>query len=292
MKKVSILLLIFSGALFIPVFCFAQSNQTESLTITTYYPSPYGVYKNLRLHPTAEPTTGVDAGVMYYDTGLDLIRYYNKTNQWVNLTGGGGGGADPLQVRRIVVGDVNGDGNINAADIPANSRPLYVQGPSPGINTAAFVNTNRYGVAIGGEDGLTYGQIQSDRFTNGVGNDPSVTNLVINGIGGNVGIGTANPQQKLDVAGQVHASGDICTDAGGGQCLSTSGGSIGKLNCIPSYCDTGGTGCNMVCGAGYTVTGCAAGGNAYSTATFSSCSCSASSSGTGRCTMICCKIEP
>jgi len=44
-----------------------------------------------------------------------------------------------------------------------------------------------------------------------VGNDLYVT--------GNVGIGTEDPNQKLDVSGEIHATGDICTDQGGGICL-------------------------------------------------------------------------
>lgn len=72
------------------VLCFAED---ETLTITTYYPSPYGVYRNLRLNPGNEPgaSDGLDRGVMYFDQDLDKIRYYNNSG-WVNLTDGGGGG--------------------------------------------------------------------------------------------------------------------------------------------------------------------------------------------------------
>jgi hypothetical protein len=72
--------------------CFAQSNTTETLTITTYYPSPYGVYRNLRLNPSNEPATNVDRGLMYYDNGTDELKYWaGSVKQWVNLTGGAGG---------------------------------------------------------------------------------------------------------------------------------------------------------------------------------------------------------
>jgi hypothetical protein len=72
--------------------CFAQTNTSETLTITTYYPAPYGVYRNLRLHPSNEPTTGVDRGVIFYNNSSDSLEVYTNSG-WVNLTGGGGGGS-------------------------------------------------------------------------------------------------------------------------------------------------------------------------------------------------------
>jgi len=49
---------------------------------------------------------------------------------------------------------------------------------------------------------------------------------------GDVGIGTTFPQEKLDVIGNIKASGDICTDANGGKCLSNiTAGAGGLADC-------------------------------------------------------------
>jgi hypothetical protein len=102
-------------------FAFAQSNSSETLTITTYYPSPYGVYRNLEVKrgmavgditkgPLASmdnlksgqlyinnsvvlntlPTTPADsngtAGQVIYVGGTDKMIKYHDGIRWVNAT--------------------------------------------------------------------------------------------------------------------------------------------------------------------------------------------------------------
>ena len=54
--------------------------------------------------------------------------------------------------------------------------------------------------------------------------DGAATRVFIEASTGNVGIGTTTPSEKLDVNGNIHAAGDICTDLAGGKCLSAATG--------------------------------------------------------------------
>jgi hypothetical protein len=90
MKKVAVFCCLFLSAI---VSGYAQINDTESFTISTYYPSPTGVYRSLRLHPTGE-TPVETAGMMYYNQTENTIKFYNSTS-WVNMSSAGGGGALP-----------------------------------------------------------------------------------------------------------------------------------------------------------------------------------------------------
>jgi len=85
--------------------------------------------------------------------------------------------------------------------------------------------------------------------------DSSISDLYNKGIAvtissdGNIGVGTENPDYPLSVQGRIQATGDICTDLGGGMCLSTletgktvflgGGGSGGTVTSIDMTVPTG-----------------------------------------------------
>ena len=56
--------------------------QEEKLTITTYYPSPYGVYKTLRLYPGPRETACQPGEMTYHDGsgGIEAGPYYCDSN--------------------------------------------------------------------------------------------------------------------------------------------------------------------------------------------------------------------
>ena len=78
----------------LPGVVFAQLNQTDSISITTYYPSPYGVYRNLRLFPSQQPaaSSAQQNGTMYYNQSTNMVYFYNGAS-WLPFGGGGTGWA-------------------------------------------------------------------------------------------------------------------------------------------------------------------------------------------------------
>ena len=64
----------------LPSFTFAD----DSVTITTYYPSPFGTYKELKLFPNTSPSTcnASNEGAMYYDDSTNQIRFCNGSAPW------------------------------------------------------------------------------------------------------------------------------------------------------------------------------------------------------------------
>jgi hypothetical protein len=88
MKKV---LLIVAFAIFITFPAFSQEETEEAITITAYYPSPYGVYSDLRLYPQPAKDeslcTPAQEGLMYYNQDESRVEVC-RGGVWESLGGG------------------------------------------------------------------------------------------------------------------------------------------------------------------------------------------------------------
>lgn len=73
----------------IPAFCTAQDNETASLTIRTYYPAPYGIYKYVRIVPDLPVTPCVPGTMSVFQDGK--VYMCNGAGTW-GLAGGGDDG--------------------------------------------------------------------------------------------------------------------------------------------------------------------------------------------------------
>lgn len=228
---------IFLNALFslIVLFCFntyVSAATQEELTISTYYPAPYGVYQKLRLYPAAAAPACDDntIGLIYYDQGTNQMlickgtveswqtaeSYWQlaapilspKNTAWSVVASalratGGTTGANRID---IIGADLGGDTWITALAADAAQPGLIIASQGGGsalpikllsskVELAA--SNGSYLTVYGNPIGTGYSELKAE----GVDSDISII-LTPKGTG-KIGLGTTNPQNPLEVAGLV-----------------------------------------------------------------------------------------
>jgi hypothetical protein len=208
--------------------CSAQEPQEESITITTYYPSPYGVYRTMRLSPSSRPDS-CQEGELYYDDGTgsyDAGLYWcDDTPAWQAFGGGGFWAVSPS--------DPNDIYNTNTGNIGIGTA-------SPGAKLEVLSSDTSVGVDIinATSGAIRYGlTVQASGATSGIGvaafgHGPSGAAVLgqgsgaaagVRGYGDEIGVRGSASDPGYGVYGSVSNLGipggwGIYCDAPGGSC--------------------------------------------------------------------------
>ena len=152
------------------------------------------------------------------------FNYYNSTSLPSRISGAGTAGYIPMW---------NGTTSINNSVIYQLGGKIGIGTSSPAVLLDVRTGVNDSIVASFGVDGNNRISIY-DYETGGFRSIYAIANATYGSLnlghatspylfiktGGNVGVGTANPQEKLEVSGRINASTDVCIT--GGNCLSDS----------------------------------------------------------------------
>ena len=174
----------------------------EQITLTTYYPAPFGEYEQVRLVPQTAAPPSPDIGHMYYDSTQNQVLYHDGTT-WRSLAGATywtqtGTLLYPNNSSwRVGIGTTSPD--------PAEPLTLQATNTSPtwdslySIRDSAGTTQWHWNLKKLGTTGLNLAET-------GV-----ADGRLFVADGGNVGIGTTIPISKLDVIGSIRTSTAITT---------------------------------------------------------------------------------
>ncbi|MBU1134495.1 MAG: tail fiber domain-containing protein [Candidatus Omnitrophica bacterium] len=163
----------------------------ETITITTYYPAPYGVYNELRSKKMA-------IGDNWYDGG---------THPWEVVDGDG----NPIDINA----DLVVEGNVGIGTTSPGEE-LHIESTNWALARFKYAN-----VALGSTWDIGAGPIafniidvesSTTPFRIGKG---ALDNSLVVGSAGNVGIGTTTPAEQLEVIGDIRTKAPIASGWGG-----------------------------------------------------------------------------
>jgi hypothetical protein len=202
----------------------------EEITLTTYYPSPYGVYSEMRLYPKAPPPVATSCddkqeGLMYYDNvahALMVCRCKDSTclfasnYAWTSAAGYwtlSTSGTDLYTNNPSWNVGIGTTGPGTALDLNGafSMRQMAVPGLSPSGQGRLYFDSASQKFKVS-ENGAAYVDLLSSGGGGGWTDDGAVVRLTTGT--DKVGIGTTSPQFKLEVnAGSYDGLRIISTDA-------------------------------------------------------------------------------
>ena len=170
----------------------------EQITLTTYYPAPFGEYEALRIVPSTDPSVVGQActefGLVQYDSSGQMV--YCKQGTWEvfnsSTTGGGEYWTQPGGTQDLYPSDIAWRVGIGTTTPDPNSKMTIAGGlqlyDQPATNKKLYMGYNA---------SLDYAYISPYDLTTS-----TYKNLVMTGspTQGRVGIGTGSPSAKLDIA--------------------------------------------------------------------------------------------
>jgi len=186
----------FFYAFLLTILGFGATLMAEDITLTTYYPAPYGAYEELTTTgntylATDSGSVGIGTTTPPPSTKLDV--YSNNSGPYTAIYGSKIGSGTPLYgVSGFINGGsagfvqeaVRGYANITAGE--ARGVAGYSEGASVGTNIGVYGRAS--GAATKNWAGYFFGDVYlSDK----------------------VGIGTTSPNYKLDVSGDINTTGDV-----------------------------------------------------------------------------------
>jgi len=228
MKRHSFLIGSLISIIFVGV-CFAQS--TETITLTTYYPAPHGVYRELRLYPHSTSSVcdaahlETEGTLVYTDTGQ--LRYCDGT-AWRTITNFltfddandylYTNDAETAEIWKVGIGtkipgallDIKEQGALGAANI------LKISSADPNSDLTLYTSGNA-------------GDVKYNFKTRNGANEYDT--LTIDNLG-NIGVADTDPEIKVaGTGGYIDAKDVWLRDIGAWASAASSGGGPGDWDC-------------------------------------------------------------